>query len=97
MNKLQKIGLILSGAGMVLIGGAGTAGATIITFPSYSDVINATSTSFGSSLLTDLLPIAGALAVITIVGIVLTSLIKRALSALSKIAGGRRRRRGFRR
>ena len=91
MSKIQKIALMLTSAGTALLGLASGAGATILTLPSYSDVINTTTTAFGGSLLTDILPIAGFLAVITIVGLVLSAVVKRALGAISKIAGGRRR------
>jgi len=70
---------------------AGFAGAALLTPPSYSDIVNTTSTAFGGSLLTDLLPWAGILLLITLAGMVLAAIIRRVLGAIAKIVGGRRR------
>lgn len=65
---------------------------SIITFPSYSDVINTTTTAFGGSLLTDLLPWAGGLLVIVVAGMGLAAVVRKIYGAIKKILGGGKRR-----
>ena len=91
MNKIYKFAGAIGAIGTGLLAMAHSAGAQIITLPTYSDLINPTTTAFGGSFLADLLPIAGYLAIITIIGMVLAAVIRRVLGGIGKIAGGRRR------
>jgi len=97
MSKLNKIIFAISAVGTGLVATISQVGAEILPLPTYSDIVNSTTTAFGGSLLTDLLPWAGLLAIITICGIALAAVVRRVLGGFSKIAGGRRRGRGRRR
>jgi hypothetical protein len=97
MNKLNKFLIGISAVGTGLVAAISHVGAEILPIPTYSGIVNASTTGFAGSLLADLLPWAGFLALITIVGIALSAVVKKVLSAFSRIAGNRRRGRGRRR
>jgi hypothetical protein len=71
----------------------------IITVPSYADIVNTTTTAFGQSLFTDLLPWVGALAFIAVAALLLVKARGAVVGGIAKMVGSRRkggRRRGRR-
>lgn len=90
MNKYKILG-IFSAIGASLAGIAGIASAEIIPIPSYADVITTTSTSFATSLFTDLLPWLAVFIGLVIAGMLLVALKKGILGGIGKVFGGRRR------
>jgi hypothetical protein len=74
------------------LGAAGVANAAIIAVPQYSDVINTTSTAFGQSLFTDLLPWASVFILIVIAGLALKAISGKVLGSIKRVLGGGKKR-----
>jgi hypothetical protein len=93
MNAVKKLVLIT----MVSLVLPSVGLAAIIEVPDYADIVNASTTAFGQALFTDLLPWAGAIALIVIAAMLLMKLRTLVTGGVGKALGAGRRRRGGRR
>lgn len=95
MNKI-KLGIAAS-VGATALTALG-ANAAIVQVPSYTDVVNTTSTAFAQSLVTDLLPWAAAFIAIIVGSLALLAIYGKVVSGFARLfKGGKRRGRGRRR
>lgn len=97
MNKIQKIAIAISAVGTGLLASVKTFGA-IVEVPSYTDVVNTTSTAFAQGLVTDLLPWAAAFIAIAVGTLALVAIYRKVTGGFARLFGaGKKRGRGRRR
>lgn len=63
---------------------------TIISIPSYTDIITGTTTAYASGLFTDLLPWVGALIGLVIAGVLLVAIRRGVVGGIKRVFGGGR-------